>query len=149
LPWVKLAIEKDDPNVGPTRSLSGSETILLVEDEQSLRDLTRGLLVQSGYTVLETSNGSEALKIAHEHPGNIHLLLTDVVLPGISGSELAEKIVRRDSGAKVLFMSGYTAYAVAAQGILETGTFLLQKPFDPAALRNKVREVLDSVAVKV
>ena len=149
LPWVKLAIEKDDPHARPTRSLTGSETILLVEDEKSLRDLTRGLLVQSGYTVLETSNGSEALKIANEHPGTIHLLLTDVVLPGISGSELAEKIVRRDSSAKVLFMSGYTAYAVAAQGILETGTFLLQKPFDPAALRNKVREVLDSVAVKV
>jgi two-component system cell cycle sensor histidine kinase/response regulator CckA len=149
LPWVKLPIEKDDTPVGPTQSLRGSETILLVEDEESLRDLTRGLLVQSGYTVLETSNGTEALKMAQEHRGNIHLLLTDVVLPGISGCELAEEMVRRDSQAKVLFMSGYTSYAVAAQGILRAGAFLLQKPFDPQALRSKVREVLDCVAVKV
>ena len=129
--------------------MKGSETILLVEDEESLRELTRSLLVQSGYTVLETSSGAQALQIAHEHRGNIHLLLTDVVLPGISGGLLADKMSQRYSDVKVLFMSGYTAHAVAAQGILETGTFLLQKPFEPEALRNKVREVLDTVSVKV
>lgn len=149
LPWVKDAVQKDGPHAPASKSLKGSETILLVEDEESLRDLTRNLLVQSGYTVLQTNSGAEALKIAREHRGNIHLLLTDVVLPGISGSVLAEKMSERYSDMKVLFMSGYTAYAVAAQGVLEMGTFLLQKPFEPEALRNKVREVLDTNSVKV
>src|SRR6202171_1415429 len=149
LPRVEEVVEHDRQSPAPAKSLKGSETILLVEDEESLRALTRSLLVQSGYTVLETNNGSQALEIAQEHRGNIHLLLTDVVLPGISGDLLAEKMAKQYSNVKVLFMSGYTAQAIAAQGVLEKGTFLLQKPFEPEALRNKVREVLDTACVAV
>jgi PAS domain S-box-containing protein len=147
LPRVEEAVERDhrQPLV---KSLKGSETILLVEDEESLRALTRSLLVQSGYTVLDTNNGARALEIARDYRGNIHLLLTDVVLPGIGGSVLAEEMAVQYPAMKVLFMSGYTDNAVAAQGVLEEGTFLLQKPFDPEALRNKVREVLDVASPK-
>lgn len=147
LPRVEAAVEKD--NRQPlVKSLKGSETILLVEDEESLRALTRSLLVQSGYTVLETNHGARALEIARDYRGNIHLLLTDVVLPGIGGSVLAEEMATQYPAMKVLFMSGYTDNAVAAQGVLEEGTFLLQKPFEPEALRNKVREVLDVASPK-
>jgi CheY-like chemotaxis protein len=121
-----------------------------VEDEESLCRLTRSLLVQSGYTVLETKNGAQALQIAHQHQGTIHLLLTDVVMPGMSGRVLAENIVLLRPDTNVLFMSGYTDYAVTAHELLEAGTFLLQKPFTRDALTRKVREVLDAkVSVKV
>jgi two-component system cell cycle sensor histidine kinase/response regulator CckA len=147
LPRVEAAVDRD--NRQPcVKSLKGSETILLVEDEESLRALTRSLLVQSGYTVLETNNGARALEIARDYQGSIHLLLTDVVLPGIGGSVLAEKMATQYPAMKVLFMSGYTDNTVAAQGVVEEGTFLLQKPFEPEALRNKVREVFDSAARK-
>jgi len=147
LPRVEEAVERDNrqPSV---KSLKGSETILLVEDEESLRALTRSLLVQSGYTVLETNNGARALGIARDYHGSIHLLLTDVVLPGIGGSVLAEEMAKQYPTLKVLFMSGYTDKAIAAQGVLEEGTFLLQKPFEPEALRNRVREVLDAASPK-
>ena len=147
LPRVEEAVESDNrqPSV---KSLKGSETILLVEDEESLRALTRSLLVQSGYTVLETNNGARALGIARDYHGSIHLLLTDVVLPGIGGSVLAEEMAKQYPTLKVLFMSGYTDKAIAAQGVLEEGTFLLQKPFEPEALRNRVREVLDAASPK-
>ena len=147
LPRVEEAVERDNrqPSV---KSLKGSETILLVEDEESLRALTRSLLVQSGYTVLETNNGARALGIARDYHGSIHLLLTDVVLPGIGGSVLAEQMAKQYPTMKVLFMSGYTDKAIAAQGVLEEGTFLLQKPFEPEALRNRVREVLDAASPK-
>jgi len=147
LPRVEEAVQRDNRQP-PVKSLKGSETILLVEDEESLRALTRSLLVQSGYTVLDTNNGARALEIARDYRRNIHLLLTDVVLPGIGGSVLAEEMGVQYPAMKVLFMSGYTDNAVAAQGVLEEGTFLLQKPFDPEALRNKVREVLDVASPK-
>jgi two-component system, cell cycle sensor histidine kinase and response regulator CckA len=150
LPRVEEAVEKDSRSAGSSDSLQGSETILLVEDEESLRLLARGLLTQGGYTVLDTSDGTQALEITNEHQGTIHLLLTDVVLPGMSGLELAEKMTLLRPDMKVLFMSGYTNYGVAAHGVLEAGTFLLQKPFTRDALTGKVREVLDTkVAVKV
>jgi PAS domain S-box-containing protein len=150
LPRVEEALEKASQSVGPAKSLQGSETILLVEDEESLCRLTRSLLVQSGYTVLETKNGAQALQIAHQHQGTIHLLLTDVVMPGMSGRVLAENIVLLRPDTNVLFMSGYTDYAVTAHELLEAGTFLLQKPFTRDALTRKVREVLDAkVSVKV
>jgi two-component system, cell cycle sensor histidine kinase and response regulator CckA len=147
LPRVEEAVERDNWQP-PVKSLKGSETILLVEDEESLRALTRSLLVQSGYTVMETNNGARALEIARDYRGSIHLLLTDVVLPGIGGSVLAEEMATQYPAMKVLFMSGYTDNAVAAQGVLEEGTFLLQKPFEPEALRSKVREVLDAASPK-
>jgi two-component system, cell cycle sensor histidine kinase and response regulator CckA len=150
LPLVEEPIEKASRSAGSSDSLQGSETILLVEDEESLRLLARSLLSQGGYTVLDTGDGTQALEIMHEHQGTIHLLLTDVVLPGMSGLELAEKMALLRPDMRVLFMSGYTNYGVAAHGVLESGTFLLQKPFTRDALTGKVREVLDTkVPVKV
>jgi CheY-like chemotaxis protein len=144
LPRVEEALEKSSRPMPLGKPCNGSETLLLVEDEESLRELTRSLLVQSGYSVLIASEGAKALEIAREHRGSIHLLLTDVVLPGgMSGDVLAEKVSKQYPEVKVLFMSGYPANAVAAQGILEEGSFLLHKPFEPQTLRNKVREVLD------
>jgi two-component system cell cycle sensor histidine kinase/response regulator CckA len=147
LPFVEEAVETVSRNIGPAKSSRGSETILVVEDEESLRVLIRDLLLQSGYTVLEASDGVQALEIAHQHPGIAHLLLTDVVLPGMSGRELAGKLVLARPDTRVLFMSGYTDYAVTAHGVLEEGTFLLQKPFTRHALTGKVREVLDCKAI--
>jgi PAS domain S-box-containing protein len=122
----------------------GGETVLLVEDEPSVRDLAHRLLNQQGYKVLEAANGEEALHVAQEHAGEkIHLLLTDVVMPRMGGKELADqlKILRPD--IKVLYASGYTDNAIVHHGVLERGTHFLQKPFSPSGLVRKVREVLD------
>ena len=122
----------------------GSETVLLVEDEPSVRDLANRLLKQQGYRVLEAANGEEALRLAQENTGEkIHLLLTDVVLPQMGGKELADqlKIFRPD--IKVLYTSGYTDNAIVHHGVLNSGTHFLQKPFSLKTLSQKVREVLD------
>jgi PAS domain S-box-containing protein len=122
----------------------GSETVLLVEDEPSVRDLANRLLKQQGYRVLEAANGEEALRLIQENAGEkIHLLLTDVVLPQMGGKELAGqlKIFRPD--LKILYTSGYTDYAIVHHGVLEPGTHFLQKPFSLKTLSQKVREVLD------
>jgi signal transduction histidine kinase len=122
----------------------GTETVLLVEDDPLVRDLARRLLIQQGYTVLEASNGEEALRVAQEHDGEkIHLLLTDVVMPQMGGKELSEKLkpLRPDIG--ILYTSGYTDNAIVHHGTLEPGTYFLQKPFSPKTLSHKVREVLD------
>jgi len=122
----------------------GSETVLLVEDEPSVRDLANRLLKQQGYRVLEAANGEEALRLVRETAGErIHLLLTDVVLPQMSGKELADqlKIFRPD--LKVLYTSGYTDFAVVHHGVLNSGTHFLQKPFSLKTLSQKVREALD------
>jgi two-component system, cell cycle sensor histidine kinase and response regulator CckA len=122
----------------------GSETVLLVEDEQEVRLLAHRLLSQQGYRVLEATNGKEALYVAQEQGGEeIHLLLTDVVMPQMGGKELADqlKIFRPD--VKVLYTSGYTDDAIVHHGVLEPGTHFLQKPFSLKTLSHKVREVLD------
>jgi two-component system, cell cycle sensor histidine kinase and response regulator CckA len=143
LPLAEEVVEYQEKRpVSRPESLKGSETILLVEDEEPLRSLTRNLLVQSGYTVLETGDAAQALEIVNRHGGSIHLLLTDVVLPGMSGIVLAEEMHRMYPGMKVLFMSGYTYYAGSSQKELDTDAFLLRKPFAPDELRLKVREVL-------
>jgi PAS domain S-box-containing protein len=122
----------------------GSETVLLVEDEQEVRSLAHRLLSQQGYKVLEAANGEEALRVVQEHIGKkIHLLLTDVVMPQMGGKELAEKLKILRPDIKVLYTSGYTDDAIVHHGILDSGVVLLQKPFSPAALAQKVREVLD------
>jgi CheY-like chemotaxis protein len=125
-------------------ALRGSETILLVEDDDGVRQLVREMLVRAGYTVLEANYGEAALKVADEHQGQIHLLLTDVVMPGMSGRELADHLRARREGVKVCFMSGYPGAVLAQQGVLEPGTTLLQKPFVPAMLTGKLRELLDA-----
>ncbi len=122
----------------------GSETILEVEDEDEVRALAREVLELSGYTVLAASGPTEALGIAERHDGPIHLILTDVVMPHMSGPQLAKDIVLLRPGIKVLYMSGYTADAIAQHGVLGPGIVLLQKPFLPDALARKVREVLDT-----
>jgi two-component system, cell cycle sensor histidine kinase and response regulator CckA len=120
----------------------GSETVLLVEDEKGVRELAREYLEMSGYTVIEAENGHTALELAALHAGSIHLLMTDVVMPGISGRELADRVAKVRPGIKVLYMSGYTDQAVVHHGILETDAVLLQKPFTLATLASKLREIL-------
>jgi two-component system cell cycle sensor histidine kinase/response regulator CckA len=120
----------------------GSETVLLVEDEKGVRELAREYLEMSGYNVLEAENGYTALELVAMHAGQIHLLMTDVVMPGISGRELAERVSTIRPGIKVLYMSGYTDQAVVHHGILEGDATLLQKPFTLATLAAKLREIL-------
>jgi CheY-like chemotaxis protein len=121
----------------------GSETILVVEDEEVVRKLTVRILQEQGYRVLEGGQGIDAFPIADEHEGQIHLLLTDVVMPKMSGKELAGRIASLRPGIKVLYMSGYTDNAIAHHGIFDKGINFIQKPFTVDGLVRKVREVLD------
>jgi signal transduction histidine kinase len=123
---------------------TGAETILLVEDEAAVRALTRTVLDSSGYTVLEASRPEEALRLSDEHAGPIHLLLTDVVLPGMSGRAISEQLTRRRPGVPVLYMSGYADHAIVRAGVFEPDVALLRKPFTPATLAQKVRQILDA-----
>jgi PAS domain S-box-containing protein len=122
---------------------TGSELILLVEDESMVRELASNILRGLGYDVLEASSGEDALIIALQQKGKIDLLLTDVVMPRMSGKELADRIQTSQSDIKVLFTSGYTDDAIVHLGVLERGTAFLQKPFTPSSLARKVRETLD------
>jgi two-component system cell cycle sensor histidine kinase/response regulator CckA len=126
----------------------GSETILLVEDEKGVRELAREYLASSGYTVIEAEDGHTALELAAMHVGPIHLLLTDVVMPGISGRELAERVGQIRPGIKIIYMSGYTDQAVVHHGILRNDAVLLQKPFTLMTLAGKLREMLAVPAVQ-
>jgi signal transduction histidine kinase/ActR/RegA family two-component response regulator len=121
----------------------GTETVLLVEDEQLVRDLVGALLERSGYSVLRASDGEEALRVAADHRGPLHLVLTDVVMPGIGGRELLERLSAERSGIRAVFMSGYTADTLVRHGVRERGVVFLQKPFRPEDLLRRVRDVLD------
>jgi CheY-like chemotaxis protein len=121
----------------------GTETILLVEDDEMVRALVRETLTRDGYRVLDASGPIEARKIAAEYKGEIQLTITDVVMPRVSGRELAEGLLHDRPRMKVLYMSGYTDGVVTATGILENEVPFLQKPFTPAALADKVRDVLE------
>jgi PAS domain S-box-containing protein len=123
----------------------GTETILLVEDEPDLRELTRMVLAAKGYTVVEARNAEDAERLAESQGTKIHLLLTDVIMPGMSGRELAKRILARHGSMRVLYMSGYTYNVIAQGGTLEREVSFLQKPFTPSGLVEKVREVLDAV----
>jgi PAS domain S-box-containing protein len=123
----------------------GTETILLVEDEPQLRELTRSVLAARGYSVVEALNADEAERLVEKYGSKIHLLLTDVIMPGMSGRELAKRLSARHPAMRVLYMSGYTYNVIAQGGTLERGVAFLQKPFTPSALIEKVREVLDAV----
>jgi CheY-like chemotaxis protein len=122
----------------------GQETVLLVEDSEVVRELVREILERKGYVVLEASRGTDAILVCTGHEGAIHLILTDVVMPGMSGSELCARLTPLYPGVKVLYMSGYTDDAIVHRGILDPGTAYIQKPFSPDALARKVREVLDT-----
>jgi PAS domain S-box-containing protein len=125
-------------------TMGGSETILLVEDSEPLRKLTKSFLESHGFRVLVAQDGEEALQLEGRHSGRIHLLLTDVVMPGMNGRALAERVLPRQSGMRVLYISGYTDSFVARHGVLEQGMVLLHKPFTEEVLIRKVREVLDA-----
>ena len=141
---AKAASEPSERRVpAPPR---GSETILVLEDEARVRKLICEVLHSRGYHVLEAVRAEEAIRIAAEHEGRIDMVLTDVVMPEMSGPQAAEQIRRARPGVKVLFMSGYTDEAMARHGILESGAAFLQKPFLPDALAHKIREVLNSRA---
>jgi PAS domain S-box-containing protein len=127
--------------------LRGTETVLAVEDEDGVRRIVKIALESAGYRVIEARNGREALEAVRRHAGAIHLVVTDVVMPEMSGRELAERIVKDHPGVRILYMSGYMDDAVMRHGIVESGVAFLQKPFTPLALARKVREVLDGKAV--
>ncbi|SRR5579871_5045443 len=124
--------------------LQGSETILLVEDDAQVRDLAAAILTSCGYIVLSANSARTVISECEQHDGDIHLLLTDVVMPGSGGREIAKQVLARRPSTKVLYMSGYTTNAIIHHGVLDPGTHFLQKPFTPATLAAKVREVLDS-----
>jgi len=144
LPRVPDEMKVVQPDHVRATRARGLETVLLVEDEPMVRKLAREVLQSQGYTVLESSTGSEALRICQEHPGPIHLLLTDVVMPGLSGRETAERLIPLRPAMKALYMSGYTDDAIVRHGVLEADTAFLHKPFTPEVLACKVREVLDA-----
>jgi len=136
---VQVVAPKEVPAAEP-----GTETILLVEDEANLRYLAGQFLEKQGYRVVEAADGAAAMQIAVAHEGVIHLLLTDVIMPGMNGRELAQRISEIRPNVKVLYMSGYTENVIGHNGMLDAGVRLLQKPFNLRDLKAKVREVLDS-----
>jgi DNA-binding response OmpR family regulator len=121
------------------------ETILLVEDDASVREVTRRVLAGAGYEVLVATSGSDGLLASERHDGRIHLLLTDVVMPQMSGKVLAERLSAARPGLKVLYMSGYTDNAIVHHGVLDAGTDFIGKPFSQEGLLAKVREILDGI----
>jgi two-component system cell cycle sensor histidine kinase/response regulator CckA len=142
-PRVDGAVDSVRPMMAPA-TLRGSETILLVEDDDQVRTVARGILGKSGYHVIEARNAGEALLHSEKHPATIHLLLSDVVMPQMSGPELAKRLASARPYMKVLCMSGYTDDSIVRHGVLEARIAYVQKPITPDALTTKVREVLDS-----
>lgn len=132
-----------EATTAPTTTSAGQETILVVEDETALRSLIVRSLKRHGYELLTASDGEEALRLAGEHAGTIHLLLTDVVMPGMSGLEVAEQLVANHPSLRVLFISGHSESLVASSNPIPGRSAVLEKPFRPAALAQRVRDLLD------
>jgi two-component system cell cycle sensor histidine kinase/response regulator CckA len=142
LPRVDEEVDSIRLQVAPA-TLGGSETVLLVEDEEQVRTIVQSILRRQGYRVIPAQHAGEALLLCESHPGPIELLLTDVVMPQMSGPELATRLAVTRPEMKVLCMSGYTDDSIVRHGVLESGVAFLQKPITPASLATKVREVLD------
>ena len=143
LPRVDEPVTHPEPRPTPPPIHPGDETVLLVEDEPEVRSLVQRILKTQGYTVVTAANPDEALAVAREFKGTIQVMVTDVVMPGMSGLQLAERLMPTRPNMRVLFVSGYTHDAIGHQGVLDPGTAFLQKPFTPNALARKVREVLE------
>jgi CheY-like chemotaxis protein len=133
---------EERPVVTPAAARHGTETVLLVEDEQALRELVANMLRERGYTVLEADCGSAAIAIADRQQGAIDLLLSDVVMPGMNGRQAALEVALRRPAIKVVYMSGYSDEALGARGVLDAGTMLLAKPFTGEALDRCLLQVL-------
>jgi len=144
LPGEEEVAELAEKEVAYLYPSGGEETVLVVEDEKLVRDLVREILSQHGYDVLEASRGTEALEVSGRHKGPIHILISDVVMPGMTGPELARRLTALRPEMGVLFMSGYTDDAILQHGVFEHGAEFLQKPFKASALGAKVRKVLDA-----
>ncbi|HMS01875.1 MAG TPA: response regulator, partial [Gemmatimonadaceae bacterium] len=132
-----------EPAESPTFPAGGSETLLVVEDDPSVRALARRLLERLGYTVIAHASGAEALAWLAGSTQPVHLLLTDVVMPGMNGRQLADQVETMRPGTRVLFTSGYTANVIVQQGVLKPNVAYLPKPYNAALLARRVREVLD------
>ena len=130
------SVDGDQPKV------RGDETILVVEDEKAVRELTLKMMQQLGYTVLPAASGAEAIEVSRSFAGDIALLLTDVVMPNMSGRQLADILAKTRPGMKVLYLSGYTENTVVHHGVLEAGVDFLPKPFSREALSRKIRDIL-------
>jgi CheY-like chemotaxis protein len=146
LPRVDASLRAADARRQERADVEGTETVLVVEDEPAVRAIARDSLRARGYRVLEAADGASALLAAAQTERRIDLLLTDVVMPGMSGRTLAERLVAERPGLRVLYMSGYTDDMIGQHGVLEPGLHYLQKPFAPDVLARKVREVLESPA---
>jgi nitrogen-specific signal transduction histidine kinase/CheY-like chemotaxis protein len=144
LPCCDLIADPIPVQPSAEQILKGNETILLVEDQPEVRAVARATLTRAGYTVLEASQGEEALQIEQDYRERIHLLLTDVVMPTMSGRELARRLLQRRSDIRVLYTSGYTDDAIVHHDVIESGVAFIQKPFLPANLLRKIRNVLDA-----
>ena len=142
LPRVDSRVPEKEETQPVRRPYQGTETVLLVEDQADVRGLAKEVLAGHGYLVLEAGNGAEALEAAARHPGPIHLLLTDVVMPGMNGGELSSQLVALRPETRVLFMSGYAENVIVHKGILKPDIAYLAKPLSPDELASKVRELL-------
>jgi two-component system cell cycle sensor histidine kinase/response regulator CckA len=143
LPRIEQAVA-NDPEAQRKVARRGHETVLLVEDDDMVRNLVRETLERDGYTVIDANSPVEARRASDKFEGTIHLLITDVIMPKTNGRELAEQLTRRRPNMKVLYMSGYTDSAIASSGVLERESAFLQKPFTPVALTGKVRDILEN-----
>jgi signal transduction histidine kinase/ActR/RegA family two-component response regulator len=144
LPAISEAPEPEPQEAATVQAAPATETVLLVEDEEQVRNLTRTMLARQGYRILEASSGGDALRMAREHPGSIDLLLTDIVMPQMNGVELAREMHAVRPQIRVLFMSGYTDNALVEEQFLTSGVGFIHKPFTSAALQKKVRQALEN-----
>ncbi len=144
LPAVKGYVPDAPVMSAPGTMRGGTETVLLVEDEKAILSLGQTILEGLGYTVLTANTPRQAIRLAGEHPGDIHLLITDVVMPEMNGRELAERLQALRPGITCLYTSGYTADVIAHRGIVDEAVQFLQKPFSLRALAEKIREALES-----